>query len=586
MKKSIIFVLILSLLAGVLTVAVSAEWKTDLMNYSWHDPNTGDEIGKADATDFEDGWNDIISKCNEGYEVCVKFNYTWLAEKGKFGDDDGPGFDNNTLYIPKNAVINIDLGGNTIERGLGYNEGDGEVIYIGSGAFVSIANGTISGGFSDNGGGGIHIKDANVRLDYVTFDDCNVYCDDGAAIHLDGGSLQINKCTFNDCCFTSDNCYGTIYVKDGKNVVIHDSTFNITKSRKAQRGSAIYATNCEYLEVKDCSFTEASSNTEGGTFFLDDVKNAVFTNLIFKDAFSEYGGAAYINCSTASFNSCTFDGNESRYFGGAVYTYDSDVTFNDCIFKNNFGKGQGGAVYSDVLEVGRSGAEVRFANCEFTNNSSEGDGGAIYVNGGSVATTFMTIDDSTFTGNVSGDQGGAIYLEKDNYLTLNSCTITGNTSKKQGGGIYTESSSSGDFEPTRFLDISGNTVIKDNIGTDSRIDNLYICLITNVKFSDITSEDSTIGLRHPGGDKTVAYLSGKNNIGAFFSDNPEWAVSTGTSDEGATLLLGTPITRLASLFSGGSLAIIIALVVILVAAACVICVVVRKNSAKKAKEAN
>jgi hypothetical protein len=103
----------------------------------------------------------------KGYDrIVVDFYADWIAT-GSFTDDwiNGDGFKNDTIYIPDDAKVTLNLKGHTINRGLTSLLIDGEVIYIDTEAVVIIKDGTITGGYSENGAGGIHIRSgANVTL--------------------------------------------------------------------------------------------------------------------------------------------------------------------------------------------------------------------------------------------------------------------------------------------------------------------------------------------------------------------------------------------------------------------------------------
>ena len=93
-----------------------------------------------DYTSFEAGWNFAMEKAkdskyldNNQYDrIVVDLHDNWKANaKGEFGDDDGVGFPEYTIYIPEKARVMLNMNGHTIDRGLGdRNQFDGEVIYI------------------------------------------------------------------------------------------------------------------------------------------------------------------------------------------------------------------------------------------------------------------------------------------------------------------------------------------------------------------------------------------------------------------------------------------------------------------------
>ena len=169
---------------------------------------SGDIVTLGDHDNFEDGWNEAIGIAkNLGYNrVIVDFYADWKANTdGEFTDDskNGDGFDNDTIYIPAEVRVTLNLNGYTINRGLTKDQNDGEVIFINDDADVIINNGTITGGYSNSEGGGLYIEGgANVTLNDVHIVGNKVYNDDGAGIYMYGGS----KLTVNGGSFENNSC--------------------------------------------------------------------------------------------------------------------------------------------------------------------------------------------------------------------------------------------------------------------------------------------------------------------------------------------------------------------------------------------
>ena len=187
------------------------------------------------------------------------------------------------------------------------------------------------------------------------------------------------------------------------------------------------------------------------------------------------GAAVTIGKGTATFDYCTFSGNEARN-GSALNSYpNSTVTVRNSTFSDNSTWNTSGAVQN-------AGGTLIVDDCLFENNQSGKDstmyaaGGAFHANadggctttfnrctfsgnrskmGGAISMQYATVvcNDCTFSGNtaykaegttphtVTGKKaGGAIYLSNNNAdLTLNNCTFTGNTASYAcGGAIYSD----------------------------------------------------------------------------------------------------------------------------------------------------
>ena len=196
-------------------------------------------IGNYD--NFEDGWNAAMKLAGDedemkknGYErIVVDLHTDWDAnDDGEFTEEswNGAGFDNDTIYIPAEARVTLNLNGHTIDRGLTECEDDGEVMFINDDADVIINNGTITGGYSNSEGGGLYIEGgANVTLNNVNIEENSVRGDDGAGIYMYGGStLVMNGGSISNNALDSQHIvvdviapFGTLCAKDST-VILND----------------------------------------------------------------------------------------------------------------------------------------------------------------------------------------------------------------------------------------------------------------------------------------------------------------------------------------------------------------------------
>jgi hypothetical protein len=214
--------------------------------------------------DFASGWNFVL-ECFEtlAHDRLVVDLYADVNTKVY-----------EAVTIPEKARVTLNLGGHTINRGEIHSDWDGEVIYVSPNADVVINDGTITGGCSSNGAGGIHIKDhAKVYLNDVnvvrnTSDGSNgagiaVY--NGAILIMNGGSLSENTLVDGSVAglgMIPVYPYGTLYVEDAtatlSNVVINE---NRAEHGEAE-GVAIYA---EYSTVtlNDCVVSNNGTRANG-----------------------------------------------------------------------------------------------------------------------------------------------------------------------------------------------------------------------------------------------------------------------------------------------------------------------------------
>ena len=217
-----------------------------------------------------------------------------------------------------------------------------------------------------------------------------------------------------------------LYIQRSK-VSIINSKFNNLKAEIT--AGAISLKECSEVHIENCEFTNVTSFKNGGAINADiwgDASvngNVTIIDTIFKDTFSEFGGA-YIQLGGNLFiNNTVFTNNHARYNGGSLYL--SYVTSN-------------------------------ITNCNFTSNGVdviEGYptyGGAIFNDMGN-----LNVDKSNFINNTAS-AGNAIYTYDSSYNIKNSL-FENNTNP-----IYTF------FDETGVLD--NNTYINDdNVSTNNEL---------------------------------------------------------------------------------------------------------------------
>lgn len=226
---------------------------------------------------FEDGWSEAVKtaedsdKMNEGnYErIVVDLLADWKATNGEFGS--GTGFSSNAICFPGKAPLTLNLNGYTIDRDLTEWKWNGEVIYIGTKADAIINNGTITGGWSGGGAGGIHIDDkARVVLNDVHIvgniadddDGGGIAVYDGAVLIMNKGSLKYN-CVRADTDYVGVNYYGisvnglggAIYAEDSEIMLSEVDIINNQTRSEHHLGAAIYARSSK-VTLDSCRIEE------------------------------------------------------------------------------------------------------------------------------------------------------------------------------------------------------------------------------------------------------------------------------------------------------------------------------------------
>ena len=265
---------------------------------------------------FEYGWNFAIeaAKTNSYDRIIVDLLADWNAIDGEFTDNfnNGIGFNWDAIYVPENVKITLNLNGHTINRGLTAEEDNGEVICIGKNAEVIINDGTIKGGYSDNGAGGIHIKDgATVTLNNVNVVENGVQGDDGAGIAvydgatliMNGGSISRNKLDRTYIMISNICPYGALYVNNAtaildKVIISDNDAFFYESSGVAiySKGSTVTMNECTVSgnAVKKESEVEEEETTSAKNVIYATDSNLIITNTKFTNNGSTVTDSTYL----------------------------------------------------------------------------------------------------------------------------------------------------------------------------------------------------------------------------------------------------------------------------------------------------
>ena len=318
---------------------------------------------------FQDGWNyamDIAGdedemEDNKFDRILVEIYADWSANTdGEFTEEifNGAGFDNDTIYIPSDAKVTLNMNDHTINRGLKHTHNDGEVIYVDEDADFIINSGTITGGYSENGAGGIHIKEgAKVTLNNVHIVGNHSVEDEGAGISIEDAALTMNGGSIKD---------NLLYEGDGGAIYAKDST--------------VFLNN---VEIKN---------------------NQAITD-------KTHGAAIYADVSAVVLNECTVDGNgikdEAKGFYAAtsiIYGVDSSISIKKSTFVNN-----GDMAYEEIKHKMGSVSYITNVSSLFLINETTftiEDGSNFSKNKtgyliNSMSDSMLGISDSTFTNNKS-----------------------------------------------------------------------------------------------------------------------------------------------------------------------------------------
>ena len=363
-------------------------------------------IENGDFKDFAEGWEAAIDYAeSNGYErIVVDFYADWNANtEGEFGDSSGDGFQFSTIYIPDDVRITLNLNGHTINRNLKKYEYDGEVIYIDEDADVIINKGTITGGWSCNGAGGIHIHDANVTLNNVNVIGNKVDDDDGAGIALyDEAELTMNGgCVSHNVAYNAV-CGGGIYIHKSS-AFFTDVSFRDNQGiHRSTHGAAVYVDKGTLVmsgcEIVGNGLTKTSTGEAcPAAYSIMDISNG--SEVALKETtFSEngYGKETAVDLNTSKFTTvinsvasyltmekCSFKANNQVYLiqseAAVCNIFDSDFTennsfafygncargFNSAFTKCKFSYNESMLSLKDTFYFNTSDAGLSFVDCQF-----------------------------------------------------------------------------------------------------------------------------------------------------------------------------------------------------------------------------
>ena len=372
MKKLFAIVLTICALASVLCVPAFAAESADklpapaagvVLRVSALQRDGVSALLIKDYDNFEDGWNEAMvhAKNSRANRIIVDIYADWNADKeGNFTDDwiNGPGFDNDTIYIPDGARLTINLNGHTINRGLTEDRNDGEVIFINDDADVIINNGTITGGYSNSEGGGLYIEGgANVTLNNVHIVGNKVYNDDGAGIYMYGGSkLTVNGGSFenNTTDGNNQNRYygGAVYVEKSTakfaNVVFKNNqckddgaAIYSDEGKVTIEGCTIDGNNAQrsIIYAEESEFHVGSSNfINNNSYYLFDLDNTSLSiaRSVFKNNDHSYIITTGYYNSIIIYGSTEFVDNNACVMYAAPYGVNMYSYFSHCTFNNNY----------------------------------------------------------------------------------------------------------------------------------------------------------------------------------------------------------------------------------------------------------
>ncbi len=234
-------------------------------------------------------------------------------------------------------------------------------------------------------------------------------------------------------------------------------------------GAGLYAANTQNVQVRNSLFVNNAAK-HGGAVYVYNGAEVFLTNTTFRGNQAQAtssGGAIYLLSATSTVvvDRCVFVENTSTGSGGAAFISGGMGVFRDSVFTANHNAvGDGGAVAG-------SAAKLTVESCVLSGNRSEGRGGGIYATGGTLSAsrnfvlgqlsrtggggiyvinaTSASIVNGLIAGNATtgtSAQAGGLYIQGvSTSSVVANCTITGNRATGHGGGVANSSSAQAFF---------------------------------------------------------------------------------------------------------------------------------------------
>ncbi len=469
------------------------------------------EDGTKVYTSIDDAWN----AAQNGTKIIMSCDWN-LSER---------------LVLDSNKTATIEMNGHKISRNLTSAKTNGEVIKLCSNSTLNLngkkvptaklsfkgydygirvdavtySGGLVTGGYSTNGGGGIHMKG-------------------GSTLNLDTVSISGNKSNFS---LGSDGHGGAIYM-DGSGDKLTMNNAEITFNAAQRDGGGVYVNN-RYSSIEMNNRSTIVNNSAGASLEdLDcDVANGggiavdghdVTITLngksnVINNYCHAHGGGIYSDAKSTKvyLNDSSIESNTSDDNGGGLY-------FGSSYFEVS-SKNKDGQVTSNIAKSSYLGGGIYAGRCVFSSNEGKIDGITFTSNSGgrggavSIHQEYVTISNCIFKNN-SADCGAAIEIENDNCV-LENLTVQENTSNSQ---------SSGAVKITCYNDITlrGTLNITNNKNTLLDCDaDLYVETFNSIYSYIISVPDSSsqIGL-YINKARTIAKNQTNDAMNIFFVDNP------------------------------------------------------------------
>ncbi len=461
------------------------------------------------------------------------------------------------LVLDSGKTATIEMNGHKISRGLSSSKTNGEVIKLSSKSTLNLtgklasqttfnflgyenglhkhevsttSGGLITGGYSTNGAGGIHMKaGSTLNLDSVSIsgnaaDESWGSDGQGAAIYMDGNGDNI---TMKNAIIS----YNAAEI-DGGGIYVQSESANIKMDENSKIIENTAGENIVGLDDDEASGGGIAINKDNVTITLSN------GSTISDNYANAYGGGIYSNgkYTTIRLNNSSINSNSSDNNGGGIYfnysdfevqsdNKDGSISYNKALTDD-----WGGGIYAARCYF--SSNEGKINGITFTGNTSH-IGGALNIH-----QEYVTVSNCTFKENCA-EISAAIAVENDNFVLENSIVQNNFSNNDFTGAINVDSYND--------ITLRGDITITNNANKQLGCDtDLYLTSTpaTKARILSAPSSTSKIGLfvtdeftvakNQTSDARNIYYVNNPNEYTIAYDESSNELVSKATSGDGAS----------------------------------------------------
>ncbi|MFC2116231.1 T9SS type A sorting domain-containing protein [Bacteroidota bacterium] len=469
----------------VVTVTGVTGKTVTMVNLSIENGYAKDTVWSGDVPSGDNGGGLLVNMLDGGNFVGRDLTFLKNKSEGRGGGlyASGPSYFTGCTFT-ENSALDAD-------------EGDGGGALMDTLAVMDSSYFTLN--VAGDHAGGMHIRDSEVKVSYLTFEG-NECADDGGALYIwgaeameitarnniagdHGGAIymtsEVPLPVLTTAVLEDNECGddgGGLYLNHGMATGI-----TATNNTSVDHAGGVYVNSVD-ASLENSTLTGNTAGDDGGGLYLNHSMATGITST--NNTSVDHAGGVYVNNESKLYNS-TITGNYSGDDGGGIYQNDSACVVQNCYIANNESFDHAGGI------MVRGGAVI---NCIVDGNTAGDDGGGINMDSSIDTDTGDTTDITgvigcVVTNNKCIDSGGGMSVQLGKVIN----TTISNNFGKNGGGVRAQQG------PWQIV----NTIIYGNDASDSRKNiryesNTYVvglnyCVVDTNSYAnrDLTPENST-----------------------------------------------------------------------------------------------